>query len=105
MLSRHAFEGGVDVMLIWTIVAVTSVALLGGVLLASKRRTRRRNRTSEVWSETDVDYKARNDLIPKLEETLRGYAFRPRGALQSVTRARAGTLSTRATGGTNVEQS
>ena len=30
---------------------------------------------SEVWSETEVDYKARDDLIPNLEETLKMYGF------------------------------
>ncbi len=75
-------------MLIWVIVSVVSIVLVGSVLLASKARASRRNRTAEVWSETEVDYKARHDLIPKLEETLKGYTFRPRATLQAVTRAR-----------------
>ena len=41
----------------------------------SRGRSSRRNRTAEVWSETEVDYKARDDLIPNLEETLKIYAF------------------------------
>ena len=88
-------EGGVGAMLIWVIVAVIPIALLGSFLLASNGRARRRNRATEVWSQTEIDYKTRHDLIPKLEETLRGYVFRPRQAFRAS-----------ATGGTNaVEQS
>jgi hypothetical protein len=106
MRSQRAYEGGVDAMLIWVIVAVIPIALLGSALVASKRGASRRNFTSDVWSENEVDYKARNDLVPKLEEALRGYAFGPREARQADTRAGASALSTRATGGTNVvEQS
>jgi hypothetical protein len=88
MRSQRAHEGGVDAMLVWVIVSVIPIVLVGSVLLASKARASRRNRTAEVWSETEVDYKARHDLIPKLEETLKGYAFRPMATLQAVTKAR-----------------
>ena len=84
-------------MLIWVIVAVIPIALLGSTLLASKGGASRRNLTSDFSSENEVDYKARNDLVPKLEEALRGYAFGPRAAPQT----RAGVSAT-ATGGTNV---
>jgi hypothetical protein len=62
-------------MLIWTIFVVVSVAVLGVALVAFRGTASRRNRASEVWSETEVDYKARDDLIPNLEETLKMYAF------------------------------
>ena len=62
-------------MLIWTIFVVISLAVLGIALVAFRGRASRRNRTSEVWAETEVDYKARDDLIPNLEETLKIYAF------------------------------
>jgi hypothetical protein len=63
-------------MLIRTIfVVVISFAVLGIALIAFKGRAIRRNRTAEVWSETDVDYQARDDLVPNLEETLKMYGF------------------------------
>ncbi len=62
-------------MLIWTIFVVISVACLGIALVAFRGRASRRNRAAEVWSETEIDYKARNDLIPNLEETLKIYGF------------------------------
>src|SRR5271154_3756394 len=66
-------------MLIRTIFVVISVAALGIALVAFKARASRRNRTAEAWSETDVDYKARDELIPNLEETLKMYGFPQRG--------------------------
>jgi hypothetical protein len=62
-------------MLIWTIFVVISVAFLGITLVAFRGRSSRRNKTAEVWSETEVDYKARDDRIPNLEETLKIYGF------------------------------
>jgi hypothetical protein len=62
-------------MLIWTIFVVISVAVLGIALVAFRGRASWRNRTAEVRSEAEVDYKARDDLIPNLEETLKMYAF------------------------------
>jgi hypothetical protein len=62
-------------MLIWTIFVVISLAVLGIALLVFRGIASRRSRTAEVWSETEVDYKARDDLIPNLEETLKMYGF------------------------------
>jgi hypothetical protein len=72
MRSKRAYEGGVDAMFIWTIVALIPLALLGSALLASKAGARRDNRNRQVWSATEVDYKARNEPIPTLEEVLKG---------------------------------
>ena len=102
MRPRRAYEGGVDAMLIWVIVAGIPLTLLSSVFFAPKGGGSRHYGTSDVWSETEVDYKARHDLVPQLEGALRGYAFGPREARQAVTRAGASALSTTATGGTNV---
>ena len=62
-------------MLVWTMFAVISIAAVGIAIVAFRGRSSRRNRTAEVWTETEVDYKARDDLIPNLEETLKMYGF------------------------------
>jgi hypothetical protein len=106
MRSKRAYRGGVDQVFMWTIVAVIPVLVLGGALVVSKGGARRRNRASEIWLETEVEYKARNDLIPKLEDTLKGYAFHPNEASREVTAVLAGALSVAVSGGANtVEQS
>jgi hypothetical protein len=70
-------------MLIRTVFVVISVAVLGIALVAFKGRASRRSRTAEAWSETDVDYKAREELIPNLEETLKMYGFPQRGGSET----------------------
>jgi hypothetical protein len=62
-------------MTIWIIFAVIFIAALGVSIVAARRRSSRRTRLSEVWSETEVDYKAREDRVPNLEETLKIYGF------------------------------
>jgi len=63
-------------MLTWFLTTVVFVALLGSLLIAYSGRARRRGRRAQAWSEAEVEYEARRDLIPQLEETLRSYTFR-----------------------------
>ncbi len=70
-------------MLTWVLATVVLVALLGALLVAHSGRARRRDRHARAWSEAEVEYEARRDLIPQLEETLRSYTFRPAGARRS----------------------
>ena len=50
-------------------------------------------RVDEAWSDITVQLKRRADLIPNLIETGQGYAATRRGVFESVTKARAETLS------------
>lgn len=52
-----------------------------------------RNRVDEAWSDITVQLKRRADLIPQLVETVKGYAAHESTVFESVTRARAETLS------------
>ena len=49
---------------------------------------RKRTVTEEAWSSVDVQLKKRNDLIPNLVETVKGYASHERGLFDEVTRLR-----------------
>jgi LemA protein len=70
------------------LIGVVVVLLLVGAYLFN-RVVRLRNEVDTGWSNIDVQLKRRNDLIPNLIETVKGYAAHERGVFEEVTRARA----------------
>ena len=52
-----------------------------------------RNRVKNSYLQIDVQLKRRNDLIPNLVETVKGYAAHEKGVLEEVTKARAGVMN------------
>lgn len=57
-----------------------------------------RNRVDEAWSDITVQLKRRADLIPSLVQTVKGYASHEKDVFESVTRARAETISAQSPG-------
>jgi LemA protein len=72
------------------IVVIVVIAVLA-VLLAFgfNHLVRLRNETQAGWANIDVQLKRRNDLIPNLVETVKGYAAHERGLFDEITQARA----------------
>jgi LemA protein len=80
--------------LIPVIIVVVIVAIIGIYLWATYNSLVTLNvRVDEAWSDITVQLKRRADLIPNLIETVKGYAAHERGVFESVTKARAETLS------------
>ena len=52
-----------------------------------------RNLVKNSYSQIDVQLKRRNDLIPNLVETVKGYAAHEKGVLEEVTKARTGVMN------------
>jgi len=52
-----------------------------------------RNRVQNSYAQIDVQLKRRNDLIPNLVETVKGYASHEKGVLEEVTKARTGVMN------------
>lgn len=76
------------------LVAVLVVVLIFvGVLF--NRMIRLRNEADTGWANIDVQLKRRNDLIPNLVETVKGYAAHERGTFEAVTQARAAVAGAR----------
>jgi LemA protein len=75
---------------VWLIVLIAVLAVLALLLiLAFNRLVRLRNETEAGWSNIDVQLKRRNDLIPNLVESVKGYASHERGLFDEITQARA----------------
>lgn len=52
-----------------------------------------RNRVKNSYAQIDVQLKRRNDLIPNLVETVKGYAAHEKGVLEEVTKARTNVMN------------
>ena len=58
---------------------------------------RLKNQVEEAWSTIDVQLKKRYDLIPNLDETVKGYAKHESGTLEAVIKARNIAISAKTT--------
>jgi len=54
---------------------------------------RLRNRVENAWAQIEVQLKRRNDLIPNLVETVKGYAKHEKSVFENVTKARSAVMS------------
>ena len=85
--------------LIALIIIVVLVVIIGIYLWATYNSLVTLNvRVDEAWSDITVQLKRRADLIPNLIETVKGYAAHEKGVFESVTKARAETLSAQTPG-------
>jgi len=83
-----------EAWLISLIVVVALVVIIGIYLWSTYNSLVTLNvRVEEAWSDITVQLKRRVDLIPNLIETVKGYATHEKGVFESVTKARAETLS------------
>jgi LemA protein len=82
------------------IILVAIVVLIGVLFIgAYNRLVALRQNTNEAFADIDVQLKQRQDLVPNLVETVKGYAAHERGTLDEVTQARAAAV-----GAGNIEQ-
>ena len=72
------------------IIVVVIIALVGFMVVGGYNRLVALNqKADQSFADIDVQLKQRNDLIPNLVETVKGYASHESGTLQAVTAARA----------------
>jgi len=71
------------------IILAIIVAIVGYAIFVYNDLVSKRQLKEEGWSGIDVQLKRRNDLIPNLMETVKGYMSHERETLEAVTRARA----------------
>jgi LemA protein len=65
------------------------------VMVAYNALVRLRNHSTESWADIDTELKRRNDLIPNLVATVKGYAAYEKDVFERVTAARAAALANR----------
>jgi LemA protein len=76
------------------LILIAVVVLLGALLVgAYNRLVALRQNVNEAFADIDVQLKQRQDLVPNLVETVKGYAAHERGTLDEVTQARAAAAS------------
>ena len=75
------------------VVIVIVVVLLVGFVSIYNGIVRKYNRCDNAWQTIDAQLQRRNDLIPNLVETVKGYAAHESGTLTAVTQARAAVMS------------
>ena len=76
-------------MITWIIIGVIVVVLLFVVVGAYNRLVKLDQTANQSFADIDVQLKQRQDLIPNLVETVKGYATQEREVLTQVTEARA----------------
>ena len=77
--------------MLWIVLALLAAAALIGVTLYN-RIIVLENRIKNAWGQIDVQLKRRNDLIPNLLETVRGYAGHERELFTKLGEARERSL-------------
>jgi LemA protein len=76
------------------IILIAIVVLIGVLFIgAYNRLVALRQNTNEAFADIDVQLKQRQDLVPNLVETVKGYAAHERGTLDEVTQARTAAVS------------
>jgi LemA protein len=79
----------------YTLLIILGVVAIAGIYLwvSYNSLVTLKVRVDEAWSDITIQLKRRADLIPNLIETVRGYATHEREVFESVTKARAATIS------------
>lgn len=80
---------------LWVILGVVALLVLWAVGIFNKL-VALRNQVKNAWSQIDVQLQRRNDLIPNLIESVKGYMNFERGTLEAVINARNQSAATRA---------
>jgi len=77
---------GLTIGIVVIVVVVLSVIVLYNSLI------RLRNQVKNSWAQIDVQLKRRNDLIPNLVESVKGYMKHEKSTLENITKARASMM-------------
>jgi len=74
------------------IIAIIIGVILLFVILLYNSLIRLKNQVKNSWAQIDVQLKRRNDLIPNLVETVKGYMKHEKTVLENITKARSAIM-------------
>ena len=77
-------------VIIGIVVVIVIVCAIAGIY---NNMVTKRNRIDNAWQNIDTQLQRRNDLIPNLVETVKGYAKHEKELFEKVTQARAAAVS------------
>jgi LemA protein len=80
-------------MIVPVVVLIVVIALIVVLVGTYNRLVGLRQNANSAFADVDVQFKQRQDLVPNLVETVKGYAAHERGTLDEVTAARAAAAS------------
>lgn len=80
-------------IILYIIVSIIIVALIWGIIIYNGLVSLK-NQVAEAWSDIDVQFKRRHDLIPNLVETVKGYQKHESGIFTQVTELRNKAMAT-----------
>ena len=75
------------------IVIIIVIFIIGTLIHMYNNLVDLRNKVKNSYAQIDVQLKRRNDLIPNLVETVKGYAGHEKGVLEEVTKARTSVMN------------
>jgi LemA protein len=77
------------------IVLIVLIVLVIFVISIYNRIVQSDNRVGNAWGQIDVQLKKRNDLLPNLVETVKGYAAHEKGVFEQVAKSRQAMMNAR----------
>lgn len=80
-------------ILLTIVIIVALIIIIGTFIHMYNNLVGLRNLVKNSYSQIDVQLKRRNDLIPNLVETVKGYAAHEKGVLEEVTKARTSVMN------------
>lgn len=80
-------------ILLIIVLVIIIIFIVGTIIHMYNNLVGLRNSVKNSYAQIDVQLKRRNDLIPNLVETVKGYAGHEKGVLEEVTKARTGVMN------------
>ncbi len=77
----------------WLIIVIIVGAVLLLIIALYNALIRLRNQVKNSWAQIDVQLKRRNDLIPNLVNTVKGYMKHEKETLENITKARSAIMN------------